>query len=65
MEKVAAARRGPDRSSERGTALVEFDLILPVFMTLVLGLITTGRWARSTAEAVAADLDADRATVSA
>lgn len=34
-------------------------------LVLVLGLITTGRWARSTAEAVAADLEADRATVSA
>jgi Flp pilus assembly protein TadG len=42
VEKVAAARRGPDRSSERGTALVEFALILPVFMSLVLGLITGG-----------------------
>ncbi|TCM45560.1 MFS transporter [Kribbella sp. VKM Ac-2568] len=34
-------------------------------LVLALGLITTGRWARSTAEAVAADLEADRATVSA
>jgi EmrB/QacA subfamily drug resistance transporter len=33
-------------------------------LVLALGLITTGRWARSTAEAVAADLEADRATVS-
>ncbi|TCN39747.1 EmrB/QacA subfamily drug resistance transporter [Kribbella orskensis] len=34
-------------------------------LVLALGVITTGRWARSTAEAVAADLQVDRATVSA
>jgi Flp pilus assembly protein TadG len=31
-----------DKSSDRGAALVEFGLLLPVFLGLFLGVVTTG-----------------------
>ncbi|RMD81394.1 MAG: hypothetical protein D6815_11910 [Candidatus Dadabacteria bacterium] len=42
--KVAAARR-----RQRGTSLVEFALLIPVFMMIVVGIVDLGRavWAKS------------------
>ncbi len=35
-------RRSTDSSSDRGAALVEFGLLVPVFLGLFIGIVTTG-----------------------
>jgi hypothetical protein len=42
MEKRLQARLARQADSERGTAMVEFALVLPLLMSLVLGLVTGG-----------------------
>lgn len=37
------AKRGPRRQGEHGAAAVEFALILPLFLVLILGIIDFGR----------------------
>lgn len=52
MRRLGAHRREPSsgRTSARGQALLEFALVIPIFLTVLIGMIDIGRivWANNT-----------------
>jgi Flp pilus assembly protein TadG len=53
--RAGATRPGPRRRTQRGTSAVEFSIIAPLLLALVLGIIETGLYfyARDTAQSAA------------